>query len=234
MFIILDGIDGSGKGTIIKEWQKYFESQNKKIFNLKEFWRINNRHPEFEEIKNFDVLFSAEPTYVGVGEIIRKELIKNGNDYSPTTIAHAYALDRLVLYKKIIIPFLQMNKIVIKDRSVSTSLCYQPLQDGSITIDEVAKIEGNEFALKNAPDYLIIADLPATEAIKRLFERTNEKDDALFEKKEFLEKARTTFLSENYQKFFTDRGTKIKIFNSNQNIDIMKTESINLLLNLIS
>jgi dTMP kinase len=233
MFIIIDGIDGSGKGTIIKEWKNYFESQNKKIFDLKEFWLQNNRHPEFSEIKDFDVLSSAEPTYVWTGKAIREEMIKNGNDYSAKSIANAYALDRLVLYKRLIVPFLKLNKTVIQDRSLSTSLCYQPLQDGSITIEEVADIEGNRFALENAPDYLIIADLKAEEAMKRLGDRIGKKDDAIFEKKEFLLKAREVFLSEKFQNYFTQNKTQIKIFNSNQKLDIMKEESIKLLLTLI-
>lgn len=234
MFIIIDGIDGSGKGTVIKEWKDYFESKNKKIFDLKKFWQENNRHPEFSEIKDFDILFSAEPTYVWIGNTIRQELIKNGSNYSASAIANAYALDRLTLYTRLVIPFLKLNKTVIQDRSVSTSLCYQPLQDGTITIEEVAKIEGNKFALDNAPDYLIIADLEVDEALTRLGSRTNEKDDAIFEKKDFLLKAREVFLSEKFQNYFTQNKTKIKIFNSNQKLDIMKAESIKLLLNLIN
>lgn len=233
MFIIIDGIDGSGKGTIIKEWKKYFELQNKKIFDLKEFWQKNNRHPEFSEIKDYDILFSAEPTYVWTGKAIREEMIKNGNDYSASSIANAYALDRLVLYKRLIVPFLKLNKTVIKDRSVSTSLCYQPIQDGSITIEEVSNIEGNKFALDNAPDYLIIADLEVEEAMKRLGTRVDEKDNAIFEKKDFLLKARETFLSKKYQDYFIKNNTKIKIFNSNQKFDIMREDSIKLLLDLI-
>lgn len=230
MFIIIDGIDGSGKSSIILEWINYLNSINKKCLNLRDFWKNHSRHPNPEEFLPYDCILSSEPTFVGIGSVIRNELIRSGSDYPPLSIANAYALDRLILYKKVIIPFLNSspNKIIIKDRSVSTSLCYQSIQ-GTIPMTEIVAIEGNAFALEHAPDHLVITDLPAEIALERLATRTNKTDNSIFERKEFLETTRALYLSPKYQEIFESRGTKIHILNTNEKFDIMKTESVKLL-----
>ncbi|MEK7644138.1 MAG: hypothetical protein AAB390_02440 [Patescibacteria group bacterium] len=234
MFIIIDGIDGSGKSTIINNWTTYLRSQNKKIFILKDYWREFHTHPTFAEIEKYDVVISAEPTNVWTGLAIREELIKNGNDYPAETIAEAYALDRFMLYRRLIIPYLNLGKIVIQDRGVSTSLCYQPIQSQNLSMDDVAVIEGNALALKHAPDHLVIADVPAEIALARLDERTDKQDTAIFEKLDFLQKARTKFTDENYLSYFKKQGTKIHILDTNEKVDIMESIAVRLLEEMLS
>lgn len=229
MFIIIDGIDGSGKSTIINNWTAYLRSLGKKIFILKDYWREFHTHPTFADIQDYDVVISAEPTNVWTGQAIREELIKNGNDYSAQTIAEAYALDRLILYRRLIIPYLALGKIVIQDRGVSTSLCYQPIQSPDLTIDKVAAIAGNELALAHAPDHLVIADVSAEIALARLAERAHKLDTAIFEKADFLRQARAGFVDENYLQYFKNQGTKIHILNTDQKVDIMKGIAVELL-----
>ncbi|MCF6276901.1 MAG: hypothetical protein L3J07_03600 [Candidatus Magasanikbacteria bacterium] len=228
MFIILDGIDGSGKTTIIKTWAEYLENNGKKVFNLIDFWKENEKHPKAEDLLEYDVIISGEPTHAWIGKAIRNEIIQNGNDYTASATANAYSLDRLVLYKRILVPLLKAGKIILQDRSVSTSLCYQPIQ-GNVDIDFVANLEGNAFALQNAPDYLIIANLPANSALDRLSTRYEKQDNTIFENKPFLEKAQAQFLNPEYQKYFTEKGTKIEVLNVNTEIAIMKMDALNLL-----
>ena len=73
-------------------------------------------------------------------------------------IAQAYSLDRLILYKKIILPALADEKCVIQDRGVSTSLCYQTLS-GQLKLDYLSSLPGNAVALASAPNHLIIIDV---------------------------------------------------------------------------
>jgi thymidylate kinase len=73
--IMIDGIDGSGKTTITQYWKEYLESQGKKVFDLKSYWKAHDRHPTFEEIKDYDVLLSAEMSYTVIGKVLREELI---------------------------------------------------------------------------------------------------------------------------------------------------------------
>jgi thymidylate kinase len=234
MFIIIDGIDGSGKSTTIDAWTEYLINQGKKVFNLKTYWQEKKEHPSAADLADYEVIISSEPTLVWFGAAIRGEMIKHGSDYSPLAIANAYALDRLVLYKRVLLPLREQGKIIIQDRGVSTSLCYQPLQEnGGLTMDMVAKIEGNAFALEHAPDHLVITDVTIENSINRLGGRTEKQDNAIFEKAAFLEKARTRFLDPEYQKHFTTRGTKIHVLNGNENIDIMRRDGIDFLKKLI-
>lgn len=233
MFIIIDGIDGSGKSTIMEYWTEFLAEQGKKIFFLKPYWSGHQTHPTPPELESFDVIVSAEPTMVWIGAAIREEMIRHGANYSARSIAHAYALDRLILYKRLLLPLLAVGKTVIQDRSVSTSLCYQPLQDGSLTMADVAAIEGNAFALEHAPDHLVIADVDADTALLRLKDRVK-KDAAIFEQKQFLEQARARFFDREYQGYFTSRQTKIHTLNCGVPIGIMKQASIQLLNNLLT
>lgn len=232
-FIMVDGIDGAGKTTIIKEWKEFLEQRDKSIFDLKQFWQQHGKHSDIEDIKNYDVIFSAEPTSVWTGASIREEMINENTDYSAESIARAFSLDRMVLYKRILLKALNNGIDVIQDRGVSTSLCYQPLQTENLTREEVASMEGNRFALENRPDYLVLADVEPKQAIKRLFSREQD-DESIFEKKKFLHRARDTFFSKEYQDFFTKEGAEIEKLNTGVDIDIMKENSLGLLKNILN
>ncbi len=227
-FIIIDGIDGCGKSTILEFWVEFLRSQNKKIFCLKDYWKEHGKHPLPEELQAYDVIVSAEPTYVWTGAAIRQELIRNGTGYSARTIAEAYALDRLILYTRLLLPLRAQGKMILQDRSVSTSLCYQSVQEGGLPQDEIAAIEGNAFALLHAPDHLVLTHMPIENAMARVGVRTDKKDDALFEKTDFLTRAQDCFLSQTYQAYFTSRGTKIHLLNCDVSLDIIQKESLNL------
>lgn len=231
---MLDGIDGSGKDTINDAWKKFLEDENKKIFDLKKYWIENKKYPELDEIKYFDFILSAEPTYVGMGMIIREELIKNGRDYPPEAIANAFSLDRLILYKKIIAPLIDMGKTVIQVRGISSSLAYQSTQHTELTLGKLSRMPGNEFALKYRPDHLVLMDISLTETLTRLALRQDKKDDAIFEKSEFLKKLITKYESEEFEKIFTSRGTTMHRLSAEEKIDIMKANGINLLKSILT
>ena len=177
---MLDGIDGSGKSTIIEIWKNYLAEQGNAIFDLKEYWKKNGSYPDYNELKSYDFIFSGEPTYVGIGQVIREELIKKGSNYPPLAIAGAYALDRLILYNKIIIPALKNGKCVIQDRGVSTSLCYQPITEPALTVKKLSVLPGNDLALKHRPDHLVLLSIDAKTALKRLEKRVTKQDNVIF------------------------------------------------------
>lgn len=230
---MVDGVDGAGKTTIINTWKKFLRQNNRKIFGIREYWQQNQNHPEFEQLKDYDFIFSAEPTSVWTGAALRKEMIKQDSDYSGKAIAEAFSLDRLVLYKRLLLKLLNEDVSIIQDRGISTSLCYQPLQSTELTREKVANLEGNAFALKNNPEYLILADLPIEDALERLDLR-QQQDDSVFEKRKFLNRARETFLSKEYQDYFIKQGTEIKKLDTSVNIDIMKEKSVSLLQNILN
>ena len=62
--------------------------------------------PSLEDAGNADVLLTAEPTHAGIGWAIRNEIIRNNTPYDAAYAAQAFALDRGVQYRRLILPFL--------------------------------------------------------------------------------------------------------------------------------
>lgn len=230
---MLDGIDGSGKSTVIQAWKQHLSGQGNAIFDLTKYWLEKKAYPSLKEIKSYDIIFSCEPTRAGIGQVIREELIQQGNDYPPRAIAEAYSLDRLILYKKIIIPLLEDKKIIIQDRGVSTSLAYQTMQSEELTFKVVSELTGNKLALTHRPDHLVLMDISPEEALQRLAGRAGKNDNAIFEKLDYLQKFSSQFKNEEYQKIFTSRGASIHYLSGIDKIDIMKDRAVSLLKNIL-
>lgn len=233
MLIMIDGIDGSGKSSIVQSWKEYLVAEGNGIFDLKEYQKKLDRYPDYSETKSYDFIFNHEPSSAGIGKIIREEFIRKGTDYDPYAVAEAYALDRLVLYKKIVVPALADDKYVVTDRGVCTSLCYQSLS-GKLTFDEIASIPGNAFTLKYAPDHLVIVTLEPEIALQRLNSRSHKNDDAIFEKLDFLKKAHNLYTSEAFKTFFEKKGTKVHYLPANDEIGIMKSKGLDLFKKLLT
>jgi len=230
---MIDGIDGSGKSTIVSAWKQYLLDQGKTIFDLKNYLKDHDRYPEPSEFLGFDYIFSAEPTYTGIGKVLREELINKKNDYPAQAIADAHSLDRLVLYTKIFIPFLATGKTIIQDRGLSTSLAYQPAQDPDMTLEIVSDMVGNRLAAKYRPDHLILTKISPDIAFERLISRTQKQDDAIFEKIDFMKKSSAKYGEEKYTNFFKNLGTEIHYLSGEEKIDIMNEQAIELLKNIL-
>lgn len=232
---MIDGIDGSGKSTVVNAWKEYLTNAGNAFFDLKEYQKKFDRYPDYHETKSYDFIFSHEPSSAGIGRVIREEFIRNDTNYPPLAIAEAYALDRLVLYKKIVVPALAEEKCVITDRGVSTSICYQNILDPkNLTFDALGKIPGNAFTLQHPPQHLILIDIDPKVALQRLGGRVGKNDNAIFEKLDFLTKAANIYKSEAYRHFFTKLGTKVHYLPGNDSIDIMKANSIALLKQILT
>jgi len=226
---MIDGIDGSGKSTIVEAWKEYIVSQGNPIFDLKKYWKDLGKHPDISELKSYDFVFSSEPTNVGIGAVIRNELIQEGNTYPMQAVAEAFSLDRLILYTKIHIPLLESQKCVIQDRGISTSLAYQSLKEHGLGVDGVLNLIGNKLAMKHRPDVLVLVDISPETAMARLNQRSDKNDNSIFEKLDYLKKLSAQFSSTEYSDIFEKCGTKIMHLNGEEKIDIMKEQSINLL-----
>lgn len=233
MLIMIDGIDGSGKSSVVAALKQYLTGEGNAIFDLKDYWLSQGKYPDYHELKSYDFIFTGEPTYIGIGKVLREELLKNGNNYPEKAIAHAFSLDRIVLYNKIIIPALNDNKFIVSDRGVSTSLCYQTLS-GKLSLKDLTEMAGNSLALEHAPDHLIILKVDPKIAISRLEKRTEKKDDVIFEKLNFQTKAAKLFYSEEFKKLFEAHGTKVHYLPSDASIDIMKAEALKLIKQILN
>lgn len=233
MFIMIDGIDGSGKSTVLNAWKRQLQGSGETIFDVKAYWQQTGAYPTVAEFKNYDFIFTAEPTHAGLGRIIRDEIIKNGADYPPRAIAGAYALDRLIHYKKIVLPALGAGKCVISDRGITTSLCYQPLSDKKLTPRFLTQLPGNALALTYRPDHIVLLTIRPEAAIARLSQRREKQDDVVFEHLAFQKKAARQFASPQYRRLFTRAGSHFYELPSGTSLGIMEETAQKLLQNLL-
>lgn len=211
-FVMIDGLDGAGKGvaaTSLKEWAS---EKGLKVFDLRDYWKENEGFPD---VSDYDVIISAEPTFTNIGKKIRFEMIKNGSDYSAKEIAQAYSKDRKELYEKIIIPAIKQGKHVFQERGVITSLVYQPLMgDEKITVDYIKNLEGNRFCLEHSPDLVVIVLCNPEVVIERAVSREKQ-DDAIFEKVDFQKKIKKVYESEWLKKTFEENGARVVYLDTN-------------------
>jgi thymidylate kinase len=230
-FVVIDGIDGVGKGVFLSTLMEEAKKQNLRIFDVHDFWEQNNFHPDPNDIiGNYDVVITSEPTFVAIGKVIREEMItKNNRNYSPEAVAQAYALDRKILYQQFILPLLEAGIDVFQSRSFSTSIIYQrqsALDEGrQFTMQEIMSIPGNAFCAKHPMDFLLIPTIPnAKEALKRAEAR--EKDDNCeFENLDFQLKVKEHYESEEFQNFFKNLGVKLIYLDAGKTIEFSKQQA---------
>ena len=168
LFIVVDGIDGSGKSEIIKMLHNYIFSKNKK----------------------YRILTTREPTHGKYGSRIREMLGKEKDPRSSREkIAELFIKDRQEHLKNAIEPFLKKSSgneinIVICDRYYYSTIAFQGAQGLS-----VKDLIGKNKNFKK-PDIAFILDAEPYLALKRIASRKKEK----FEQLEFMEKIRKNFL----------------------------------------
>lgn len=225
-FIMVDGIDGSGKGTVVDAYGAWAKQKGLVVFDVRAYAKGSGKLPQPADWQSADLLLSAEPTHAGVGRVIREEIVHdNGRDYSGYVTAEAFSLDRLILYKSVILPALAAGKTIIQERGVSSSIAYQPAQ-GKVTLQQLLKLEGNAFALKFRPDLLLIAVCPPDICMRRLQARTKKQDKAIFEKRAFLTKLDTRYRSSWFINLFQKRGSVVGYIDTNDTLEETKQESI--------
>lgn len=196
MYTVIEGPDLGGKGKFIKGMLKYFSENNRSIFDINKFWteslNITNEgfNPEYNDFKDNNIILISEPSYIKKGKLIREKKIQNGSIATPLDIAEHYAEDRLELINKVIKPALNNNKHVISDRNYLSSLVIQPihakLHNYNLSKEDIINIPGNQVAKNLSIDNLIIVYADVSELLKRVQERDNKQDNALYEKEKFL------------------------------------------------
>jgi len=215
IFVVIDGLDGIGKGEIESAIKNYEEQKGTNILDLKDFWKEYHRHPEIHEIENYNMLISAEPTRTWIGASIREEITAdNRRSYSALSTAHAFALDRLVLMRRVILPALEKGIKILQSRSVVSSLVYQQIQSREqstiLTAEEIMSLEGNKFQLENGPSLIIIPTINnVEEVIKRLTSRIKN-DRSAFENMEFQKKLKPLYESQWLKNLLESNNIKVQ------------------------
>ncbi|WP_412031806.1 dTMP kinase [Metamycoplasma buccale] len=201
-FIVIEGMDGSGKSTIIKMFKKYLLDNNK----LDKF------------------VFTREPgsTFSKEAEKIRDLILDNENDFSSTVDALLFATSRRINLEKGIWPELEKGKVVISDRYWHSSFVYQGIL-GKAGLKEVKKI--NQIATKNTkPNFVIFFDLEPQISIERLTNLRNHMDR--------LESMNVNYyikLRKAYWEVINDNPSTFRVIDASCQIDELFEKVINVL-----
>lgn len=219
-FIMIDGIAGSGKSTLLRAAETWAKECGHKVFDMRAWTKEHADPPTFDQVKDYDVFFTYEPTRQWVGAAIRFELSRTDLPYNGESLAHAFALDREIMYKRLIIPALEAGKTVFQDRGVCTSIVYQPIMPGGISLRRLLKLPGNALALKHPPTALIVTDLDPAVAVERLKKR-DEESRGVFADVAFLRRVTKRFRSHWFSYLFHRLGTSVHAFDTDVPMDAM-------------
>jgi dTMP kinase len=105
MFVTFEGLDGSGKTTVVELLRALLEEEGR------------------------EVVATREPGGTDLGERVR-ELLLNGSDLTPWAEAALFAAARAELVERVIRPALDRGADVLSDRYVDSSLAYQGIARG--------------------------------------------------------------------------------------------------------
>ena len=212
---MVDGLDGSGKGTIVDGLAEWAERKAMSILDIRNYCRDKNDFPSVEEIEKAEVILSCEPTFCYVGKAIREELVRTSERrYSAWSLAQAFSLDREILYRRVIIPAVKAGKYIFQERGLTSSIVYQPVQE-RIQLSELLKLPGNRLAVQNAPSLLLIAKVSPDTVVKRLGLRTK-KDYSIFDNLAFQRKLDERYSSEWLRRLFEQHGSKVEYIDTNE------------------
>ncbi|MBI2484776.1 hypothetical protein HYW18_01345 [Candidatus Uhrbacteria bacterium] len=216
LFLAIEGNEAAGKSFLVDAVRAWAESQSKRALDLVAFGAKHHRLPLPEELDGFDILLSREPSPAWIGEAIRWEFVqRDARPYSGKEIAEAFALDRLVLYRRVLIPAFERGMVVCSDRSVASSIVYQPITEPDpLSLEEIISLPGNHLALEYGPTHLVVVLADPHEAAGRIAERTHKQDNARFEVLPFMQKLDERYRAPWFQTFWQSRGAHISLLDT--------------------
>ena len=170
LFIVFEGLDGSGKSTQIK-------ALNDKL-----------------KLNNYDVISLREPGSTEIGDKVL-EILESSQKLTPIMEFLLFSISRSAIINEKIMPNLNENKIVLCDRYFYSSIAYQG-SGRNLDNDFIHKIN-NKIVDDVVPDIIFYFDLTWEEKIKRKgIDHSDrfEKEDKLFHenvRKSYLQMAET-------------------------------------------
>ena len=188
-FITLEGVEGSGKSTLINFIRDSIESNGKKV------------------------VVTREPGGIDIAEQIRSVILDKKNiKMDGRTEALLYAAARRQHLVEKVIPSLNEGNIVLCDRFIDSSLAYQGYARG-LGINEVFSV--NKFAIEDLmPDLTLYLDLDPQIGLNRIAKNKGREINRLdLEEINFHVKVREGY--EEVMKMFPERMVRI---DANQDI----------------
>ncbi len=212
--VVVDGLDGIGKGVFLNSFVEEAKKDGKRVFDVDEFEKKHNHLPLPDEIiGRYDVFKTSEPTYSGVGKLIREDFIRTGSNYSPKTVADAYALCRRILAEQLELPLLEAGVDEYKSRAFSASITFQrqsALDLGEdLSIAEIMSIPGNKYCAEHPMDYLVIPTIVNVAEVMQRIAGRDKDDNCKFENLDFQLKLKPRFESEEFKQLFASLGVKL-------------------------
>lgn len=174
-FLVFEGLDGSGKSSLIKRLEVYLSEAS------------------------HSVLITREPGGTELGDKLRQLILEKSNQ-APTarTELLMYQASRAQHVDLVIRPALAEKKWVLCDRFSASSIAFQG-GGRKISIEQVEWL--NSFSTENLiPDLTILLDLSVEESKKRRLHRasqTGEHEDRIeAEAEQFHQRVRSAFLAQ--------------------------------------
>ena len=169
-FIVFEGIDGSGKSTLIDLFCEKLEE------------------------KKLPFIQTREPGGTKIGQKIRNLLLEKSNtNLSALSETLLYYADRKQHIEEFIKPHLQKNINVISDRYWASTSAYQC--GGRNISESFVETLITEICQDCQPDLWILLDLPVEITLKRLFVTKKDNRDRMeMENRSFHEKVRDYYL----------------------------------------
>lgn len=203
MFIVLEGVDGSGKSTQAK--------------NIVEYIRKN--YP------TRSIVLTREPggTFMQVSESIREVLLKNDmDDYTRALLYAASRYEHQLQIKK----WIENGFIVICDRYIYSSLAYQSNEE--LSMEEIMQINRYNDIIK--PDHILFfrTNINTYRERKNLRSKTRELDAIETKPDEFFLKVIT-----NYGKALEYEWSKIIEIDANKSIEEVTSNTLNIINDLL-
>lgn len=189
-FISFEGVDGSGKSTIIKMIGDYFSEHN------------------------IPYVLTREPGGSKIAEQIRAIILSCDNkNLSASTEALLYAASRAQHFSEIIEPAIAKNKVVLCDRFLDSSLVYQGIAR-NLGVENVLTI--NKFAIKDIlPTKTIFFDVDPVIGLERInLNKTREINRLDLEGLEFHQK-----VYEGYKKIIENNPERFIVIDASLSID---------------
>jgi dTMP kinase len=163
MYIVFEGIDGSGKSTQSRLLTQSLQSLG------------------------YDVVHTFEPTRSNYGLMIRTlrgRQIPISNDF----LIEWFCEDRKENLQKVVNPALGCGSIVIQDRSVFSSCVYQSVE--GLSVDDILAYNKDRVSFRQ-PDLVFYLDLGVDDALERIQKRGEPSDP--FEVRETLQENREKY-----------------------------------------
>lgn len=209
MFINFEGVDGSGKTSVIQSITEYLKNQG------------------------YDLIVTREPGGTKISEQIREILLNVHNfDMLPVTEALLYAASRAQHVYEKILPALQSKKIVITDRYIHSSLAYQGIVK-KLTPSLIEEINRPAINHNLYPDVTFILDVPIDVARLRMNKDTARECDRFDqESADFHQQVRNAF--KTISKDYNTISNPIYIIDASKPLKEVVADILKILLSKIS